>query len=102
MKWKDLFGIKKIVYLFDWTPVSVKAPRPRYEVYADVGRVLLGYEVEVTYLHHGTEVKLFATDDNRLGLVSPKRALRRAVAFHKETKAKINKHKRAQSNERQL
>lgn len=102
MKWKSLFSIQKVVHLFDWTPVDVKAPRPRYEFYNDAGRVLLGYEVEVTYLYHGTDVKLFATDDNRLGLVSPKRALRRAVAFHKETKEKINKHKRIQSNEHQL
>lgn len=99
MNWKDIFRLEKIVNLFDWTPVAVKAPRPRYEFYKDVGRMLLGYEVEVTYLHHGTEIKLFATDENRLGLVSRKRALMHALSFYSETRNKINNHKRAKNNE---
>lgn len=90
MNWKNIFIVKKIRYLFDWTPLYVKIPKPRYEVYSDAGKVLLGYEVEVKYLHHGVKKLLFPTEENKLGLVSRKRALEKAINFYKTTRTKIN------------
>ncbi len=92
MNWKNLFSIEKIKQKFDWTPVAVKAPRPRYTVYKDVGRILLGYEVEVQYLYHGNKKHLFATDEEKLVLVSSRRALANAICFYKNTKSKVLKY----------
>ena len=96
MRWTDLFKANWWWQQFDWTPVAVKAPRPRYEVYKDAGRVLLGYEVEVDYLYHGNQCVLFPTDMEKLGLVTPQRALANAINFYKETRKKVNEYKRGQ------
>lgn len=94
MIWKNLFNLEKIRQKFDWTPVAVKAPRTRYEFYRDTGKVLLGYEVEVEYLYHGTKTVLFATDEDKLGLVPRRRALLNAVDFYRATRKRISEYKK--------
>ncbi len=96
MNWKDFLNGKicQIKHAFDWTPVAVKAPCRRCEVYKDVGRVLLGYEVEVTYLYHGTKKRLFTTDEDKACIVSRKRALRNAMEFYKTTKERVIEYKK--------
>lgn len=94
MNWKNLFSLEKIKQQFDWTPVAVKVPRPRYETYTDVGPMLLGYEVEVEYLYHGNKTHLFPTDEEKLCLVSRRRALANAISFYKDTRAKVTEYKK--------
>lgn len=77
-----MLSFQRIKNLFDWTPVAVKKPCPKFAEYKDVGVVLLGYEVEVQYLHHGTQHLLFAVDEEKLGLSKPADALKRATNFY--------------------
>ncbi|HIS71078.1 MAG TPA: hypothetical protein IAD02_03795 [Candidatus Enterousia intestinigallinarum] len=100
MQWKNIFSWEKIRQHFDWTPVAVRGPRPRYETYNDVGRVLLGYEVEVKYLYHGVKKRMFVTDEEKLGLVSRKRALANAISFYKDTKGKILEYKKQKEQQK--
>lgn len=86
----NVFTNTKWLQFFDWTPVSVKMPKPLYEKYDDTGKMLLGYEVEVEYLYHGNQRYLFPTDEEKLGLAPRRYALARAVAFYKNTMAKIS------------
>ena len=88
MKWKNLINWHVLRHWFDWTPTDVQVPQPRYEVYKDAGRVLLGYEVQITYRHHGVYTLLFPTTDN-LGEVGRRRALYRAIKFYKSTRNNI-------------
>ena len=88
-RWKNLFSWEGIKQAFDWTPVAVKTPRPCYKTYKDVGRLLLGYEVEVTYLYHGVRKQLFPIDEEKLGLVTQKKALKNAIIFYKKTRNTI-------------
>ena len=74
--------------LFDWSVVCVAKPKPVYKEYADVGSVLLGYKVTVTYKHHGKKERFFACDECKLGLVSKERALDRANKFYEKTLVK--------------
>lgn len=98
MKWINLFSATWWKQKFDWTPVAVKTPRPRYEEYKDVGRTLLGYEVEVEYLYHGVQRTLFPTDTEKLCFVTPQKALANAIRFYKETKSKVAQYKKEQQN----
>ena len=77
----------KLKKLFDWTPVNVEFPVAEYKLYSDKNRVLLGYNVSVTYQHHGTKTYFFAHDEEKLGLFTKERALERAVSFY-ESKRK--------------
>ncbi len=94
MKWRNLFNLGGFRHCFDWTPIDVKPPRPRYEFYKDVGRVLLGYEVEVEYMYHGKKLRIFSTDTEKLGLVPPHRALENAIIFYRGVRARVTKYKR--------
>lgn len=79
---------------FDWTPVSVSVPSELYCVYRDKGRVLLGYEVRVTYLHHGERCYLFAVDEEKLGLVTRDKACANALKFYREKQKQIKEKQR--------
>lgn len=94
MNWHDLFSLEALKRHFDWTPVAVKTPRPKYKYYNDVGRVLLGYEVEVEYLYHGKRAQLFVSDEEKLGIVSRQLALANAISFYRRTKLKISEYKK--------
>ncbi len=82
---KDIIRWNAVKKMFDWTPIAVSVPQPRYEEYSDTGRVLLGYEVRVTYLHHGEHTRLFVTLDNS-GRVGRRRALYHAIKYYKNTR----------------
>lgn len=99
MNWKNLFSWDALKRSFDWTPVSVRPPRARYMYYKDIGKMLLGYEVEVEYLYHGNQKRLFAIDEEKLCLISRRRALSNAVAFYKDMKFKVREYKKGQKNE---
>ena len=73
-------------YLFDWTPVAVSAPTPKYYEYHDMGQLFLGYAVSVQYRHHRPREYLFPCDEEKLGLVSRKYAMRRARRFYQQMK----------------
>lgn len=74
---------------FDWTPVAVSGPVEVYRDYRDKGRVLLGYEVTVTYKYHGEYKYLFADDEDKLCMVSRAHAYNNAVRFCREKKDRI-------------
>ncbi len=88
MNWKNLINWNAVRNIFDWTPVNVLAPQPKYITYNDVGRILLGYEVQVTYRHHGVCKLLFATFDSH-GKIGRRRALYRAIRFYKSTRSNV-------------
>lgn len=75
--------------LFDWTPVSVDFPVAEYKIYDDANPVLLGYNVSVTYRHHGTKKYFFAHDEEKFGLFSRTRALGRALSFYESKRQQI-------------
>ncbi len=81
--------INKFRFLFDWMPVSVSYPAPKYYEYRDVGRVLLGYRVCVRYAHHGIREYLFTNDEEKLGLVTKAQALNNAIKFYERIQQKI-------------
>ncbi|MBQ8294205.1 MAG: hypothetical protein IJX89_02360 [Alphaproteobacteria bacterium] len=83
-------AVEKFKLLFDWTPVSVSYPSPKYMDYSDKGHVLLGYQVRVRYRHHGMREYLFTYDEEKLGMVSQERALNNAIKFYEKTMQKIH------------
>lgn len=78
--------------IFDWTPVAVKAPRPRYEKYDSVSeRIVAGYVVEIEYLYHGHRDVFFPNlSDIKDTVDGNRRSLRKAIVFYKKTRNKIN------------
>ena len=74
---------------FDWTPISVSEPVEIYRDYRDMGRVLLGYEVTVTYQHHGERKYLFVHDEDKMCLVSRAQARKNAFDFYQEKREKV-------------
>lgn len=81
-----------ILKVFDWTPVAVKAPRPRYTTYDSVSaRLLIGYVVEIEYRYHGWRDVFFPSAYNEKSFDSNRRrALRKAIIFYKNAKHKIS------------
>ena len=102
MEWKKLFSLKAVKEFFDWTPVSVSLPKPKIIEYKDTGKILVGYEVAVQYLHHGKQVFVFAFDEMKLGLFPRRYALKRAVKFYKDKKKEIISKQQNQSNYKSL
>ena len=49
----------------------------------------LGYTVRVTYRYHGQRTYLFATDEEKLGLVSHAQAYTKAMRFHDKIQKQI-------------
>lgn len=80
---------EKVRRAFDWTPLSVSLPRAEYRDYRDAGRVLLGFTVVVEYKYHGKQSRLFACDEDKLGLVSRERAYANAVNFYERMQDKV-------------
>ena len=74
---------------FDWTPVMVSEPVEVYCDYLDKGHVLLGYEVTVTYKHHGQRKYLFADDEDKMCLVSRAQARKMAFDFFSQKQKQI-------------
>ncbi len=97
MNLKNMIDFQKLRQCFDWTPVAVNGPHPCYKTYSDVGKVLLGYEVVVKYLYHGDRKCFFQTDEEKMGFISDRRALKNADCFYNKIKAKIAKSKRVQN-----
>ena len=97
LSWKRLFRWKTVQRVFFFFFVAVAVPQPTYETYSDVGRVLLGYEVAVTYKHHGVYRMFFATSENP-GPASQRAALCRAIKFYKVTRDKIRVNARETKN----
>lgn len=66
-------------HLFNWDVVAVKAPQKVVQN----GRVI-GYNVVVTYKHHGVDTEFYSTDDERMytTYVSPQVAAREAYKTH--------------------
>ena len=86
----DLGGIvNNIKKMFDWTPVAVSEPVTIYRDYRDKGRVLMGYEITVTYKYHGERKYLFFDDEDKLCMVSRAQAYKNAVEFYKEKQQQI-------------
>ncbi len=81
--------VNTVKNLFDWTPVAVSRPVELYCDYRDKGRVLLGYEVVVTYKHHGQQKYLFSDDEDRMCFVTKARARKIAFDFYKQQLAKV-------------
>lgn len=76
--------------LFDWTVVDASEPIAYYVDYKDKGHMLLGYQVQVTYKHHGVREYLFVVD-HKFGLVSENMAKKRAERFAKQKQEKMKK-----------
>lgn len=74
---------------FDWAPVAVSEPVEVYRDYRDMGRVLLGYEVTVTYKYHGQRKYLFADDEDKMCLVSRAQARKNAFDFYREKQKRV-------------
>ena len=74
---------------FDWTPVSVEGPVAEYQDFQDHNNMFLGYKVIVIYKYHGTKVYSFSDDEEKLGVSSKRRALRRASDFCESIRKKI-------------
>ena len=87
MRLHDIIG--KVRACFDWTPVAVSEPVTIYRDYRDKGRVILGYEVTVTYKHHGERNYLFSDDEDKMCIVSRAQAYKNAVDFYHEKLQKI-------------
>ena len=86
----DLQGIiSKVKNWFDWTVVSVSEPVAVYRDYLDKGHVLLGYEVTVTYKHHGERKHLFADDEEKMCFITRERARQMAFDFYREKQQQI-------------
>ena len=86
----DLSGIvNEVKKWFDWTPIAVSEPVAIYRDYLDKGHVLLGYEVTVTYKHHGEHKYLFADDEDKLCFVSRAQAKKNAIDFYRNKLKKL-------------
>ncbi len=79
----------KVKNWLDWTPVAVSEPVEIYRDYRDMGHVLLGYEVTVTYKHHGERKYLFADDEDKMCLVSRVKARKNAFDFYREKQKRV-------------
>lgn len=90
------YAIETLKRVFDYTPVGVSAPMPKFMDYRDAGRVLLGYEVVVNYARHAPRAYLFPSDEEKLGLVSQAKALQNARRFYARTILKIKQSKEPQ------
>lgn len=77
--------------IFNWTPVAVERPVPFYQDYEDAGHMLIRYDVKVTYLYHGDYIFSFGVEENKLGLVPRRKALKKAVDFYRKVSLKIEK-----------
>ena len=75
--------------IFNWTPVTVKVPYPRFSIRGNK-RFLLGYVVEIEYKYHGLWPVFFEAHNN---LNNPTQrgsaALRDAIILYKRTKNTI-------------
>ncbi len=80
--------IKNLRHIFDWTVVEVSNPQPYSRFYKDMGDFFLGYKVTVKYKYHGDYEYIFPVDD-KIGLVSKERALKRAINFYKQKSLRI-------------
>lgn len=85
-------AVKKFKLLFDWTPVAVTEPVEFYQDYDDKGHMFMGYQVTVTYEHHGKKSYIFAVDENKFFLFPRDWALRRASKFSNMVKKQVQKH----------
>lgn len=89
MDFKD--AIQKFKLLFDWTPVAVTEPLEFYQDYDDKGHMFMGYQVTVTYEHHGQRSYVFAADENKFFLFPRSWALKRATKFSNMMKERVQK-----------
>ena len=78
--------------LFNWTPVSVKAPYPRFRKPLIEGgqRFLLGYVVDIEYMYHGTRKVFFRTRDAFDAERRGRAALAGAIKLYRKTRKKIH------------
>ena len=78
--------------LFDWTPVSVKVPYPRFRKPLIEGgqRFLLGYVVDIEYLYHGTRKVFFRTRDAFDAECRGRAALASAIKLYRKTRNQIS------------
>lgn len=78
--------------LFDWTPVSVKVPYPRFirSKNRGGGRFLLGYVVDIEYLYHGTRSVFFPTHDAIDAERRGRAALASAIKLYRKTRNQIS------------
>ena len=93
-----MFVVDMLKELVDWSPVNVDEPVPVFKSYLDKGRILLGYEVKVKYMYHGTYRYFFGIDENKFGLVSRHKALKNAVVFYERKKQKTEQVKSKYNN----
>jgi hypothetical protein len=77
--------------LFDWTPVAVTEPVPDYYEYGDIGKQFIGYNVVVTYKHHGVKTYSFSCDTDKLGFADREWAKRRADKFYAKMQKQVAK-----------
>jgi hypothetical protein len=80
--------VKNLKHLFDWTVLDVSEPVEYRKQYVDKGDLLLGYQVMVKYKHHGVYEYIFPID-NKIGLVTPEKALKRALKFSQQKRAGV-------------
>lgn len=80
--------LKNLRHLFDWTVLDVSEPAAYQKTYTDVGNLLLGYQVTVTYKYHGVYEYIFPVD-NKVGLITPERAFKRAQNFCNQKRASV-------------
>ena len=78
--------------VFDWTPVSVKVPYPRFRKPLIEGgqRFLLGYVVDIEYMYHGTRSVFFPTHDAIDAERRGRAALASAIKLYRKTRKKIH------------
>ena len=86
-------AVKKFKLLFDWTPVSVTEPMELYQEYKDTGRMFMGYQVTVTYKHHGVVDYMFSADEHKFFLFPRQWALKRATKFSNMVKKQLQNHR---------
>lgn len=89
MNWRNILG-KVGIKITKKVPVDITIPKPFYQYYKDKGNVLLGYSLQVTYLDSTVEDILFATDEDKFGLVSRRKALKNAADFYKKMVVQIH------------
>lgn len=81
-------AFEKFKLLLDWSVVDVSEPVPYYKNYVDRGRMLRGYNVRVTYQHHGVREYLFSCDD-KFGLLTSELAKKQAECFARKKRENI-------------
>ncbi|MDE6477955.1 MAG: hypothetical protein K2L95_03030 [Alphaproteobacteria bacterium] len=79
----------KISKLFDWSVASITEPVPVFQPGRDQAQMLKGYELTVTYVHHGTEKCMFSVDGEKFKLATPEYALYRARGFYNHVKKQM-------------